>query len=67
MSGTGGSDRGSLVIVIALSLSQLNDFPVLDLSLPERERGRRMTVFHFFNCAILTFGPHAVYYSATPL
>ncbi|KAK3425450.1 hypothetical protein EUGRSUZ_F02400 [Eucalyptus grandis] len=26
-----------------------------------------MTVFHFFNCAILTFGPHAVYYSATPL
>uniref|UniRef100_A0A2N9IWT3 BOS complex subunit TMEM147 n=1 Tax=Fagus sylvatica TaxID=28930 RepID=A0A2N9IWT3_FAGSY len=27
----------------------------------------RMTVFHFFNCAILTFGPHAVYYSATPL
>lgn len=27
----------------------------------------QMTVFHFFNCAILTFGPHAVYYSATPL
>ncbi|CAF2316582.1 unnamed protein product, partial [Brassica napus] len=27
----------------------------------------RMTLFHFFNCAILTFGPHAVYYSATPL
>ncbi|MCL7046824.1 hypothetical protein MKW94_006267 [Papaver nudicaule] len=26
-----------------------------------------MTVFHFFNCAVLTFGPHAVYYSATPL
>ncbi|CAL1410884.1 unnamed protein product [Linum trigynum] len=26
-----------------------------------------MTAFHFFNCAILTFGPHAVYYSATPL
>ncbi|KAF4367930.1 hypothetical protein F8388_002541 [Cannabis sativa] len=26
-----------------------------------------MTLFHFFNCAILTFGPHAVYYSATPL
>ncbi|XP_008813188.1 uncharacterized protein LOC103723890 isoform X2 [Phoenix dactylifera] len=26
-----------------------------------------MTVFHFFNCAILTFGPHAVYFSATPL
>ncbi|RWW53799.1 hypothetical protein BHE74_00039713 [Ensete ventricosum] len=26
-----------------------------------------MTVFHFFNYAILTFGPHAVYYSATPL
>ncbi|CAA6667484.1 unnamed protein product [Spirodela intermedia] len=26
-----------------------------------------MTVFHFLNCAILTFGPHAVYYSATPL
>ncbi|XP_073006035.1 uncharacterized protein [Typha latifolia] len=26
-----------------------------------------MTVFHFFNCAILTFGPHVVYYSATPL
>ncbi|KAK6131160.1 hypothetical protein DH2020_035100 [Rehmannia glutinosa] len=25
-----------------------------------------MTIFHFFNCAILTFGPHAVYYSATP-
>ena len=24
-------------------------------------------MFHFFNCAILTFGPHAVYYSATPL
>ncbi|XP_016723677.2 transmembrane protein 147 isoform X2 [Gossypium hirsutum] len=28
---------------------------------------RKMTMFHFFNCAILTFGPHAVYYSATPL
>nr|KJB63774.1 hypothetical protein B456_010G015600 [Gossypium raimondii] len=26
-----------------------------------------MTMFHFFNCAILTFGPHAIYYSATPL
>ncbi|KAK8963994.1 hypothetical protein KSP40_PGU009896 [Platanthera guangdongensis] len=26
-----------------------------------------MTMFHFLNCAILTFGPHAVYYSATPL
>ncbi|WOK91666.1 transmembrane protein 147 [Canna indica] len=26
-----------------------------------------MTVFHFFNCAMLTFGPHAVYYSATTL
>jgi hypothetical protein len=26
-----------------------------------------MTLFHFFNCAILTFGPHAVYYSSTPL
>ncbi|KAH1065665.1 hypothetical protein J1N35_030652 [Gossypium stocksii] len=26
-----------------------------------------MTMFHFFNCAILTFGPHAVYNSATPL
>ncbi|KHN31632.1 hypothetical protein glysoja_046676 [Glycine soja] len=26
-----------------------------------------MTVFHFFNCAILTFGPHAVFYFATPL
>ncbi|URE31538.1 putative membrane protein (DUF2053) [Musa troglodytarum] len=26
-----------------------------------------MTVFHLLNCAILTFGPHAVYYSATPL
>ncbi|KAJ8450755.1 hypothetical protein Cgig2_021227 [Carnegiea gigantea] len=26
-----------------------------------------MTMFHFFNCAILTFGPHFVYYSATPL
>ncbi|KAI9127219.1 hypothetical protein K1719_001778 [Acacia pycnantha] len=26
-----------------------------------------MTLFHFFNCAILTFGPHAVYYYATPL
>ncbi|PIA52410.1 hypothetical protein AQUCO_01000346v1 [Aquilegia coerulea] len=26
-----------------------------------------MTVFHFFNCALLTFGPHAIYYSATPL
>ncbi|XP_071691799.1 uncharacterized protein [Rutidosis leptorrhynchoides] len=26
-----------------------------------------MTMFHFFNCAILTFGPDAVYYSATPL
>lgn len=26
-----------------------------------------MTMFHFLNCAILTYGPHAVYYSATPL
>ncbi|KAK1268274.1 hypothetical protein QJS04_geneDACA006567 [Acorus gramineus] len=26
-----------------------------------------MTGFHFVNCAILTFGPHAVYYLATPL
>ncbi|KAG0450633.1 hypothetical protein HPP92_026635, partial [Vanilla planifolia] len=26
-----------------------------------------MTMFHFINCAILAFGPHAVYYSATPL
>ncbi|KAJ7966677.1 Transmembrane protein [Quillaja saponaria] len=26
-----------------------------------------MMVFHFFNCAILSFGPHAVYYSGTPL
>ncbi|KAI0503654.1 transmembrane protein 147 [Dendrobium catenatum] len=26
-----------------------------------------MTMFHFVNCVILTFGPHAVYYSATPL
>ncbi|CAL4919256.1 unnamed protein product [Urochloa decumbens] len=26
-----------------------------------------MTVFHFLNCAFLTFGPHVVYYSATPL
>ncbi|KAG2314385.1 hypothetical protein Bca52824_017507 [Brassica carinata] len=26
-----------------------------------------MTLFRFFNCAILTFGPHAIYYSATPL
>ncbi|KAG0590556.1 hypothetical protein KC19_1G109100 [Ceratodon purpureus] len=26
-----------------------------------------MTFFHFFNCAALTFGPHAVYYKATPL
>ncbi|KAH9620989.1 hypothetical protein KSS87_001586 [Heliosperma pusillum] len=26
-----------------------------------------MTMFHFFNCAILTFGPHFVYFSATPL
>ncbi|TVT97143.1 hypothetical protein EJB05_57631 [Eragrostis curvula] len=26
-----------------------------------------MTVFHFLNCAVLTFGPHVVYYSATPL
>ncbi|KAL3687497.1 hypothetical protein R1sor_013806 [Riccia sorocarpa] len=26
-----------------------------------------MTLFHFFNCAALTFGPHAVYYKATPL
>uniref|UniRef100_T1D1A4 BOS complex subunit TMEM147 n=1 Tax=Silene latifolia TaxID=37657 RepID=T1D1A4_SILLA len=24
-------------------------------------------MFHFFNCAILTFGPHFVYFSATPL
>ncbi|RZC09127.1 hypothetical protein D0Y65_015747 [Glycine soja] len=26
-----------------------------------------MTVFHFFNCAILTFGPHVVFYFTTPL
>ncbi|KAG6536767.1 transmembrane protein 147-like [Zingiber officinale] len=26
-----------------------------------------MTLFHFLNCALLTFGPHAVYYTATPL
>ncbi|KAH8943698.1 hypothetical protein BDL97_13G067200 [Sphagnum fallax] len=26
-----------------------------------------MTLFHFINCAALTFGPHAVYYKATPL
>ncbi|KAH7436635.1 hypothetical protein KP509_05G028900 [Ceratopteris richardii] len=26
-----------------------------------------MTLFHFFNCAALTFGPHFVYYTATPL
>ncbi|XP_024370759.1 uncharacterized protein [Physcomitrium patens] len=26
-----------------------------------------MTFFHFFNCAALTFGPHAIYYKATPL
>ncbi|XP_078442607.1 seven transmembrane domain protein [Wolffia australiana] len=26
-----------------------------------------MTLFHFFNCAFLTFGPHAVYYTATQL
>ncbi|KAL5217157.1 hypothetical protein ABZP36_017841 [Zizania latifolia] len=26
-----------------------------------------MTVFHFLNCAVLTFGPHVIYYSATPL
>ena len=26
-----------------------------------------MTLFHFFNCAALTFGPHVVYYTATPL
>ena len=29
--------------------------------------GDEMTVFHFLNCAFLTFGPHVVYYSATPL
>uniref|UniRef100_A0A0E0D7D2 BOS complex subunit TMEM147 n=1 Tax=Oryza meridionalis TaxID=40149 RepID=A0A0E0D7D2_9ORYZ len=29
--------------------------------------GDEMTVFHFLNCAALTFGPHVVYYSATPL
>jgi hypothetical protein len=29
--------------------------------------GCGMTVFHFLNCAFLTFGPHVVYYSATPL
>ncbi|KAF5192916.1 Transmembrane protein [Thalictrum thalictroides] len=26
-----------------------------------------MKVFCFFNCALLTFDPHAIYYSATPL
>ncbi|CAM6088322.1 unnamed protein product [Calypogeia fissa] len=26
-----------------------------------------MTLFHFLNCAALTFGPHAVFYQATPL
>jgi len=26
-----------------------------------------MTLFHLVNCAALTFGPHAVYYYATPL
>ncbi|KAJ6955002.1 hypothetical protein NC652_006443 [Populus alba x Populus x berolinensis] len=44
--------------------------PFLDLttrSRRETEVDREMTLFHFFNCAILTFGPHAVYYSATPL
>ncbi len=30
-------------------------------------RGGAMTLFHFINCAALTFGPHAVYYKATPL
>lgn len=44
-------------------------FLLVDLAglLRKREREERMTLFHFFNCAILTFGPHAVYYSATPL
>ncbi|KAJ6940022.1 hypothetical protein NC651_006240, partial [Populus alba x Populus x berolinensis] len=44
--------------------------PFLDLTTRRRretEVDREMTLFHFFNCAILTFGPHAVYYSATPL
>ena len=31
------------------------------------DHGGEMTVFHFLNCAFLTFGPHVVYYSATPL
>ncbi|KAJ7522040.1 hypothetical protein O6H91_19G080500 [Diphasiastrum complanatum] len=26
-----------------------------------------MTLFHFLNCVALTFGPHAVYFKATPL
>lgn len=26
-----------------------------------------MTLFHFFNCAALAFGPHIVFYKATPL
>ncbi|KAL5147284.1 Heat shock protein 90-4 [Glycine soja] len=33
----------------------------------EKREERVMMVFHFFNCAILTLGPHAVFYSATPL
>jgi len=27
----------------------------------------RMTFFHFVNCALLAFGPHVIYYKATPL
>ncbi|CAL5332329.1 unnamed protein product [Camellia sinensis] len=43
-------------------------FGSLVVTVASREKKKkRMTVFHFFNCAILTFGPHAVYYSATPL
>eukprot|EP00249_Psilotum_nudum_P005941 c19339_g2_i1 orf=598-1284(-) len=26
-----------------------------------------MTLFHFFSCAALTFGPHVIFYTATPL
>ena len=26
-----------------------------------------MTLFHFVNCCLLSFGPHFVYYKATPL
>lgn len=62
---------------IACSSSSVPNFSLLrftlDLSLlfrdeeRQREVNREMTLFHFFNCAILTFGPHAVYFSATPL